>query len=338
MKNNKVGTSGYGIFCLRAAAGILASLVFIASVPSHAADVQNYPKQQVKIIAPSGPGGGYDFVGRLLASKLPDQLPTGFYIENRTGAGTLVGTQAAANAPPDGYTLVVGGVSNMVFNTALYRSLPYESASFVPLGMAVQYSYTMVTRKDLPQNTLKEVIANAKANPGKMSIATVGTGTGQQVLAAAFLKMSGTDILQVPYKSAQAAYPDLFAGLVDLIIDTTPSIRPHIDSGRIKAIATLSAKRSVLLPTVPTAVEQGLSELALESWFGLFAPRKTPGPVIDRLRAAMIEVMRDPDLKKKFEMSGGQLMSMNVVETDAFLQAERAKWSRIIREAGITGE
>ena len=298
-----------------------------------------YPAKPVTIIAPSGPGGGFDFVGRLMAESLTKQFGSTFVVENRAGSGTLIGTQAAATAAPDGYTLLVGGLSNMVFNAALYKTLPYDPKSdFVPVALVARYPYVLVARGDLPQDNYKDLLEALRANPDKLTIATVGPGSGQQVLAATFAKSTNTRLLPIPYKSAQAAYQDLLAGRVDLFIDTLPSARVHLESKRAKAIFVTSQRRNATLANVPTAGELGLPALEMGSWFGLFAQRTTPAPVVAELRLKLAASMQNADLRKRLEQSGIEVMDFKPADTDAFIRSEYDKWTTVIKQAGITTE
>ncbi len=300
---------------------------------------QTYPAKAIKVIVPSAPGGGYDTIGRLLSDRLAAELGQPFVVENRTGSGSVVGTQAVAIAPADGYTLLMGGMANIAFNPGLYDKLPYNPVTdFVPVALVGSFSYTLVGRKDLPQSTLREVIDFAKANPGKLTIATAGTGTGQHVAAALLKNLAKVDILEVPYKGAQPAYVDIFGGRVDLFFDNTSTVRPLVDSGRAKAIVTSSSGREPLLPQVPSAPESGLPGLVLESWIGLFAPANTPRPVIEKLRAAVAHVMQTTDLRKRLEASGVRPITMTPSETERFVKAETEKWPQFLRQAGIKAE
>ena len=203
-------------------------------------------------------------------------------VENKPGAGTVVGTQAAAQSEPDGYTLVVGGLSNMAFNSALYSKLAYDPLKdFVPVALIYKFGYVMVGRKDLPQASLQDIVAAAKANPGSITVATAGVGTGQHLVAAAFMKAAGVKFQEVPYKGSPPAFTDLLAGRIDLFFDSIAAGLPYVQSGQAKGIAVLSSKRSPLAPDVPTMSEAGVPGLDVDSWLGIFAPAKTP-PEVDR--------------------------------------------------------
>ena len=316
---------------------LLALLILCAGVT--AAGAQTYPAKPVKIIVPTAPGGGYDFIARLLSEKLSADLGQGFIVENRTGAGLVVGSQAAATAPPDGYTLLIGGLANMAFSPALFKSIGYDPVTdFVPVALVGAFTYALVARKDLPQSSLKEIVEFARKNPGKLTIAHAGTGSGQYVAAVMLKQLGKIDLLEVPYKGAQPAYTDLLAGRVDLFFDNTTTTRPFVADGRVKPIATSGTERDALLPNVPTGREAGLEGMVLDSWIGLFAPAKTPKPVVERLRAATLKAMDAPETKKRLETNGWRTLSMPAAETEAFVRSEAQKWPKFLQQAGVKPE
>jgi tripartite-type tricarboxylate transporter receptor subunit TctC len=293
-----------------------------------------YPNRPVKIIVPIGPGGSYDLVGRLVADALSKRMGQAFVVENRPGAGTVVGTQAAAQSEADGYTLLVGGLSNMAFNPALYSKLGYDPLrDFVPVALVYKFGYVMVARKDMPQTTLQDIVAAAKANPGSITVATAGVGTGQQLVAAAFMKAAGIKLLEVPYKGSPPAFTDLLAGRVDLFFDSIAAGLPYAQSGQARGIAVLSSKRSALAPDMPTMSETGVPGLDVDSWLGIFAPAKTPPEVIAKLRRDIRAAL--PDLKERFEKSGGEAWDLPDDTLDAFVASEYENWTKLIRETGI---
>ncbi len=309
------------------------ALAFMTLLLPAAASAEGYPDRPVRIIVPIGAGGSYDFVGRLLASRLSELLGQAFFVENRTGAGTLVGTQSAATAPADGYTLLVGGLSNIVFNFALYQKVGYEPDDFVPVALVYTFPYVMVARKDLPQKSLAEIISYARQSPGKLTLAHAGTGSGQQIVGAAFMRLIGTSMIEVPYRATQGAYPDMLAGRVDLLFDSAAAALPYVTANKVRGVAMLAPQRSPRAPDMPTIAEAGLPGLDIESWIGLFAPARTPPEVLDRLRNATRVAAEG--LKPNFENSGGGLMAMPVAETDKFIKSEFDLWTRVIHDAGI---
>jgi len=308
-----------------------------AALPAHAQG--NYPDKVVRVIIPQPPGGGFDFVGRLLADRMGKRMNQSFIAENKPGSGTLIGTDLVAKAPADGYTLLVGSVSNLALNPGLYPKLPYDSLKdFEPLGLAVSYSYTLMARKDLPFNSLKDVIAYAKANPKKLTYASAGNGSGQHVLAAALWHLTGTDITHVPYKGAQAAYQDLLGGRVDLFFDLSPTARVQVDAGNVKALAVSGGARNPMHPAVPTIIESGVAQLELESWFGLFAPAKTPPEVLAKLRSELMLVTAAPDVAETFRKAGGRPLALNAEDTRVIVQRDAQRWTKLIRDADIKAE
>ena len=315
----------------RALAWMLAFLVVgVAAARGQTA----YPDRPVKIIVPIAPGGSYDLVGRHVADALSKRMGQAFVVENKPGAGTVVGTQAASVSDPDGYTLLVGGLSNMAFNSALYSRLGYDPLKdFVPVALIYKFGYVMVGRKDLPQAKLQDLVAAAKANPGSITVATAGVGTGQQLVAAAFMKAAGVKFLEVPYKGSPPAFTDLLAGRIDLFFDSMAAGIPYVQSGQARGIAVLSSKRSPLAPDVPTMSEAGVPGLDVDSWLGIFAPAKTPPEAIAKLRRDIRASL--PDLKERFEKSGGEVWELADDKVDAFVASEFETWTRLIREAGI---
>jgi tripartite-type tricarboxylate transporter receptor subunit TctC len=293
-----------------------------------------YPDRPVKIIVPIGAGGSYDLVGRYLADVLSKRTGQAFFVENKPGAGTVVGTQAAAQSEPDGYTLLVGGLSNMAFNSALYSKLAYDPLKdFVPVALVYRFGYVMVGRKDLPQTTLPDIVAAANASPGSITVATAGVGTGQHLVAAAFMKAAGVKLLEVPYKGSPPAFTDLLAGRIDLFFDSIAAGLPYVQSGQARGIAVLSSKRSPLIPNVPTLAEAGVPGLDVDSWLGIFVPAKTPPETIAKLRGDIRASL--PDLKERFEKSGGEVWDLPDERLNAFVASEHESWTRLIREAGI---
>jgi tripartite-type tricarboxylate transporter receptor subunit TctC len=320
------------------AATLLAGLVALTAAPSAVAQ-EAFPNRALKVIVPQPPGGGFDFVGRVLAEKLSAQLKQPVVVENRPGSGTLVGTDAAAKAPPDGYTLLTGSVSNLALNPGLYANLSYDPLKdFEPVGLAVSYSYTLIGRKDLPFASLQELIAHAKANPGKLTYASGGNGSGQHVLAAALWHLAGVQLTHVPYRGAQAAYTDLIGGRVDLFFDLSSTARPQVDGGTVKALAVSGAARNPMHPQVPTVRETGAAALELESWFGYFVPARTPKAEQARLQQALAVVMKSPDVVERFEKAGGKPMALVGDEAKELVRRDVERWTKLIRDIGIKAD
>ncbi len=315
------------------------TLLMVLAWTAIPAAAQVFPNKPLKVVVPQPPGGGFDFVGRLLADRLSKQLAQPVVVENRPGSGTLIGTDVAAKAAPDGYTLLVGSISNLAINPGLYRNLPYDSLrDFEPVGLAVAYSYTLMARKDLPFNSLKDLVANAKANPGKLTYASAGNGSGQHVLAAALWHLAGVELVHVPYRGAQAAYQDLLGGRVDVFFDLSPTARVQVDAGNVKALAVSGSARLAGHPAVPTITETGVAALELESWFGFFLPAKTPADVASHLRTELAKVIAAPDVIDIFRKAGGRPLALSPADTRALVKRDVDRWTQLTRELDIKPE
>ena len=305
---------------------------------SSTAGAQGYPNKPVTIVVATGAGGGFDLVARRLEKSLAKNLGQSVVVVNRPGSGSLVGTLAVVNAPPDGYTLLMGGLTNIVFNGSLYKKKPYDPmADFVGIGVVAQTPYVMISRRDMTQSDLTSIMRYARANPGKLNIANAGAGTGQQVLATAFIRETGLNVVQVPYQAAQAVYTDLLGGRVDMFVDSLPSARRFIDSKQVNALFVTGAKRDPLIPYVPTAREAGLPGSEMTSWFGLFASSKTPPDVLQKLHKALELSLKDEELRSQLTAAGFQPMPyVSAAETDRYVKSEYRKWTKVIQDAGIT--
>jgi tripartite-type tricarboxylate transporter receptor subunit TctC len=297
---------------------------------------QDFPTRPLKVIVPQPPGGGFDLVGRVMADKLTALLGQPVTVENRPGSGTLVGTDAAAKATPDGYTLLLGALPNIGLNPGLYEKLPYNSLrDFVPVGLAVSYGYTIVARKGLKQNTLAEVLAYARANPGKLTYGSGGNGTGQHVGMAVLAYQAKVDLTHVPYKGAQAAYQDLIGERIDLFFDNTSTARNFVNQGQVKALAVSNAQPDPTMPGVPTVRAAKGPNFEMESWFGYFAPAKTPPAALVRLRAMFAQALTYPEVIARFENSGGRVLKLTPAEMEELVRRDTERWTRLIKEAKV---
>jgi len=233
----------------------------------------------------------------------------------------------------------MGGLANMAFNLAMHKDLRYDPVrDFTPVAMVGAFTYALVARKDLPASSLRELIDYARANPGKLTIATSGVGTGQHVSALLLKRFANVDLLVVNYKGAQPAYADLLPGRVDLFFDNTTTAKPFIADGRVKPFVTSGPVRDSLLPDVPTVAEAGMPELVLDSWMGLFAPSKVPAAVVERLRGATLRALDNADVRRRLEATGWRVITMGADETRAFVKREAEKWPALLRHAGLQPE
>ena len=303
------------------------------------AAAQTYPSKPLRVIVPQPPGGGFDLVARTLSEPLAALLGQTVIVENRPGGGTVIGTEAAAKAEPDGYTLLLGASANLAFTPGLYKSLPYNpKTDFVPLGLAAGFAYTLVARSDFAQNSLREIIDYARANPGKLTYASAGSGSGQHICAALVWHLAGVNITHVPYKGAQAAYQDLIPGRVDLFFDASSTARGQVEGGRVKPLAVSGPARLSFHPATPTVRETGVLDFEIESWAGYFVRAGTPAPVLARLQSEFAKVVTNPEIAASFEKRGARPLRMTASDAGPYVAREIDKWTRLIREAGIVAE
>jgi tripartite-type tricarboxylate transporter receptor subunit TctC len=303
------------------------------------APAQTYPNKPLRLIVPQPPGGGFDMVGRTLSEPLAAQLGQSIIVENRPGGGTVVGTDVVAKAEPDGYTLLLGASANLVLSAGLYKNLPYDpKADFVPIGIAAVFTYTLVARNDLPYSSLPEIIAAAKRNPGKLTYASGGNGSGQHICAALLWHGAGVTVTHVPYKGAQVAYQDLIPGRVDMFFDASSTARGHIEAGRVKPIAVSGPTRLKFHPGVPTVRETGALDFEMETWVGYFVRAGTPAPVLARLRADFDRVAASPEVAATLEKRGAHPVRISAPEAEKLLARDIDKWAQLIRAAGISAD
>jgi len=309
-------------------------LAIIACLLGAAVQAQDYPARPIRLIVPIGPGGGTDILARHMAQKMTERLRSSVVVENRPGAGSIIGTDYVAKAPPDGYTLLVGGIFNMVMNKALVKNLPYEPLrDFVPLGYISAYPFALVVRADLPAG-FAEFIRYAKERPGKLTYGSPGLGTLQHVWATILLKQLGLELVHVPFKAAPAVHQEMLAGRIDLMMDNLSAVKHHVQSGRLRAYAVSSAARTPQLEDVPTLKESGV-DFEGESWFAMFAPAATPAPVVATLQSVVAEVLRDPDFTARVDKDGGRVLAIAPGEQARFLQQEIERWGGLVTRYSV---
>ncbi|HEY6720794.1 MAG TPA: tripartite tricarboxylate transporter substrate binding protein [Burkholderiales bacterium] len=319
---------------LRACLAWWAAFLLLCSLACHA---QDFPSRSIRLIVPQAPGGGTDILGRNVAQKLGEQLHQPAIVENRTGAGSLVGTEYVARAPADGYTLLVGGIFNIVMNKALIKNISYDPLrDLVPLGFTSAYPFVLLARPDLPVSNLAELVKYAKEKPGSLTYGSAGIGTLQHVWGAILFKSLGMDALHVPFKGAAAAHQEMMAGRLDLLFDNMSASKQYVQSGRLKALAVSSASRSSHLPEVPTVNETGLVKFEGESWFGLFAPAGTPAPVVGILRKALAGITGDQEFAARIERDGGRVLAIPPQEQLRFMREEIERWTQLVARYGVT--
>ena len=306
---------------------------------SVAASAQDYPSKPIRIVVPQAAGGGTDILARNLAARMTELLKQGVVVENRTGAGSLLGTEFVARAPADGYTLLMGGIFNMVMNKALVKNLSYSPENdFVSLGYVSAYPFVLLMRADLPVNSLAELVAYAKARPGKLTYGSGGMGTLQHVWGAILTSSLGLDMVHVPFKGAAPAHQEMMGGRLDIMFDNISAAKPHIQAGRLKGLVVSSAQRSAQLPQLPTVNESGLTRFEGESWFGVFAPAATPAPVVARLRETLASINREPEFIARVDRDGGRLLNIAPAQQQAFLRDEIERWVGAAQRYKVTAD
>jgi tripartite-type tricarboxylate transporter receptor subunit TctC len=318
------------------------AVLLLAVVLSLAAAVpvlaQEYPNRPIRFIVPYPPGGGTDVVARVMNEALAAELGQPIIIDNRGGAAGNVGTDLAAKAPADGYNILFT-LSSHTINPKLYDKLPFDvERDFVPVSLAALIPQILVVHPSVPANNIQELIALAKANPGKLNYASVGTGSPGHIAGELFKIKTGVDIVHIPYKGGGPAVIDTIGGQVQLLFVSMPAAWQHVKAGKLKAIAVASAKRSVAAPDVPTIAESGVPDYAVESWYGAFAPAKTPPAAVAKLNAAFAKVLENPQIKEKLLAQGAEAAPSTQAELERVVKEELAKWDLVIKTAKIRPE
>jgi tripartite-type tricarboxylate transporter receptor subunit TctC len=302
------------------------------------ASAQTYPARPVRMIVPFPPGGPIDVMGRLVGDRLASGLGQTVVIENRPGAGAAIGSKAAAGAEPDGYTLLFGSSGSLAVTPALYKNAGYDPVkSFAPIAAVAQGPLVLAVTPSLPVKTVPELVAYAKANAGKLNYGS-GLGTPPHIAWGLFKLQTGTDILYVPYQGAAQAITDLIAGRLHMIIDAPGVLLPHVNDGRLRALAVTSPKRSSDVPEVPTMVESGYPDFLMTFWTGVVAPAGTPEPVVARVNAAINEGLRSAEMKQRLAQFQVEPQPGSPQDFAAFIAAEAKKWADVIQAAGIKVE
>ena len=300
------------------------------------AQAGDYPNKPVKVIVAFTAGGTTDILARAVSQKLSERLKQPFVVDNKPGAGGNLGTELAARAAPDGYTLIVNSVGPMAVNPSLYRKLAVNPlVDLVPVVQIADVPNVLVVHPDTPARTLEEFIAYAKANPGKLNYGSTGIGTSSHLSGFMLSQRTGAETTHIPYKGAEAL-KDLLAGRVQFMFATIPSVIQHIQSGKLRAIAVTSARRSRSMPDVPTVAEKGFPGFEAGSWFGFFAPKGTPAPVIAELNKAVNEAL--PALQEQMIKEGADPVGGTPAQFGQFVQKEYEKWKVIVRESKATAE
>ena len=310
------------------------------SLPCAIASAQGpgYPSRPMRLIVPFPPGGSNDIVGRMVAAQLGDRLGQQVVVDNRGGAGGVLGTELAAKSPPDGYTLLLISVA-YAFGPALHKHLPYDpEKAFAPVAMLATGPVALAVHPSLAVGTARELIALAKAKPGTLNYASAGVGSLQHLAGALFMNQAGIDVVHIPYKGGGPAMADVMAGQAQIILPSMIQVIPLAKSGKLKVLGTSGVARSAALPGVPTIAESGLPGYEAHNWWGILAPAGTPQPAIERLHAVLSEILQSGETRKRFEAEGAEVLRMSPAEFGRLIAAELVKWSKAASAAGIRAE
>ncbi|MGQ0751717.1 MAG: Bug family tripartite tricarboxylate transporter substrate binding protein [Betaproteobacteria bacterium] len=303
---------------------------------TRAAQAPAYPTKPIRVIVGFAPGGSADITARTVGQKLSELLGQPVVVDNRSGASGIIGSDIAARAAPDGYTLLEATMTTHGIGPSLYRKLPYDPIkSFEPVGLMVRIPLVMFAHVSVPGKDLKTVVASLKNSPGKYRYASAGNGSPPHLAAELFKLKAGVDLLHVPYKGTGAAVPDVVAGQVHFMIDGPPPFLGHVKAGRVRALAAANDKRLEQLPDVPTFAEQGYTGMEAGLWYGMLAPRGTPREVINRLNAAINQALKQPDVRERFASASVEIIGGTPKEFGAYVAAEIKRWGEVARAAGI---
>jgi len=298
---------------------------------------QTWPSKPIRYIVPFPPGAFNDTLARIMAAELPKALGQPVLVENRPGGNTIIGTEAAAKSAPDGYTLFGAALPFAVIQS-LYKTSFDVTKDFAPITLAGTTPNLLVANPGAPVNSVKELIAFAKANPGRLNYASTGNGTSNHLSFELFKAMTKTFIVHIPYKGSAPAVTDLIAGQVQVMFDNTPNVLPHVRAGKLKALAVSSKARSKLAPEVPTVDEAGVPGYDVTVWFGILAPAGTPKPIVDRLNAEMVKVIRTPEITDRFLKAGVDPVASTPEAFSGYLKSEVGRWAKVIQDAGIKAD
>jgi tripartite-type tricarboxylate transporter receptor subunit TctC len=320
---------------VRYLAGVAALLCFVSVAQAQTA----YPARPIRFIVPFTPGGSGDIFARPVAQKMSESMGQQVVVENRPGSGGVIGTEAAAKAPPDGYTMMMGLTANVAVNPALYPKLPYDPLrDFAPVTLIASAPYVLVVPPSLPARNVKDLVALARAKPGDLAYVSLGSGSMGHLSGELLASMAGVKLLHVPYKTLGQALPDLISGQVQLLFLGIASAQPHVRSGKLRAIAVSSSKRSPQMREVPTVAESGVKGFDVTGWYGAFVPAGTPQDIVARLHKEIVRVLAMPDVRERLSGEGAELVGNSPREFDAFVRSELVKWAKVVKLSGARAD
>ena len=317
---------------------VLNALLLVACFAAGAALAQAYPSKPLRMVVPFPPGGSADILGRSVGQKLGERLGQPVVIDNRPGAGASIGAKAVAEAPADGYTLLLGTVSSHAMSPAT-NTVGYDPVKdFTPIAEIASIPFVVLVHPGVPVKSIAELVALAKSKPGQVTYASAGSGTSNHLAGELLGMAAGIKMLHVPYKGSAPALNDLLGGQVNAMFDLQLTAMPQIKSGKVRALAMTGAKRSALLPELPTVREAGVPGYEVTAWFGFFGPAGVPKPIVDRLNAELNAIMKLPDIRAKFAELGVETESGSAEEFAGFVRGEAGKWAAVIKAAGIVAQ
>ena len=316
------------------------SIIFLAASAtlgaSIAAQAQNFPDRPIRFVVNFPPGGSTDFTARILAQHLPAAFGQTIVVDNRGGGGGNIGCDIVAKAAPDGYTYLLSAEGPVTINPSVYASLPYNALRDLPaVTQLIKYANVVAVHPSIQVNSVKELIARAKAQPGQLRYSHPGVGTGNHLAVELFKMMTGVDIISVPYKGGGPAVLAIVGNETQLSFATPPSALPHVKSGRLKAIAVTSAKRSAALPDLPTVAESGVPGFEVDGWVGMYAPAGTPPRILERVHSEVVKVLRRPDVNELVLAGGSETAGTPIEETRKKVRDETAMWAKVVKSTGI---
>lgn len=298
-----------------------------------------YPNRPVKVIVAFPPGQATDQAARAIAQKLSENLGQQFFVENRPGAASIIGSEAAAKSPNDGYTLFMGSSGSLAVNPGMYSKLPYDPVKdFTPISLALKLPFFIVVNPSLPATTVKELVAYLKANPAMVNFGSAGNGASNHLSAELFKTVTGVSMVHVPYKGSPPAVTDLLSGQIGLMFETGPLIMPHVKSGRLRVLAVGSAQRSLAAPDLVTVAESGYPGFETVGWAGLLAPAGTPKEIVAKLNAEVVRILSRPEVTGRFVSLGAELLSSSADDFGAYIKSETVKWGKVIRDSGAKAD
>ncbi len=318
---------------------VAAAVTALALSGQAAAQAGNYPSKPIRIIVPFAPGGPNDILGRIVGQQLNELWGRPAVIENRGGAGGTIGVDAGAKSAPDGYTIVMGGSSNLAVAPGLYAKLPYDPLrDLAPVANVAIVPYVLAVNPHVPARSVKELVAVARSKRGLLSYGSSGTGAMSHLAAELFKAASGADIVHVPYKGTSPSVTDMIAGQIDMMFADLAAVAPHAKVGKLRLLATAGSKRSAAAPELPTMAQAGVKGYAVDAWFGIVAPVATPKDIVAKLNAAIVNALKAHDVKQRFEELGYEAIGDTPEQFGATIKADIEKFSRLIKNAGIKAE